>query len=119
MYARFSFADDAAVATHIQEELQSLMDCFAQACKEFGLTISLKKTNVLGQDTEAPPVISIDDNELEAVCQFTYLGPTIIDNLSLDAEIDVRIGKPASTLGRITARVLTSPKLSVKTNIAV
>ena len=56
-YARFSsirdmlFADDAAVATHTQEELQLLMDCFSQACKDFGLTISLKKTNVLGQDT--------------------------------------------------------------------
>ena len=39
------FADDAAVATHTQEELQSLLDCFSQACKDFGLTISLKKTN--------------------------------------------------------------------------
>ena len=45
------FADDAAVATHTQEEFQSLTDCFSQACKDFGLTISLKKTNVLGQDT--------------------------------------------------------------------
>ena len=44
-------ADDAAVATHTQEELQSLVDCFSQACKDFGLTISLKKTNVLGQNT--------------------------------------------------------------------
>ena len=41
------FADDAAVVAHTQEELQSLMDCFSQACKDFGLTISLKKTNVL------------------------------------------------------------------------
>ena len=45
------FADDAAVATHTQRELQSLMDRFSQACKDFGLTISLKKTNVLGQST--------------------------------------------------------------------
>ena len=45
------FADDAAVATHTQEELQSLIDCFSHACKDFGLTISLKETNVLGQDT--------------------------------------------------------------------
>ena len=44
------FADDAAVAIHTQEELQSLMYCFSQACKDFGLTISLKKTNFLGQD---------------------------------------------------------------------
>ena len=44
------FADDAAVAIHTQEELLSLVDCFSNACKDFGLTISLKKTNVLGQD---------------------------------------------------------------------
>ena len=113
------FADDAAVATHTQEELQSLMDCFSQACKDFGLTISLTKTNVLVQDIEAPPVITIDDYELDAVNQFTYLGSTITDNLSLDAEIDKRIGKAASTLARVTARVWTSPKLSVKTKMAV
>ena len=89
------FADDAAVATHTQEELQSLMDCFSQACKDFGLAISLKKTNVLRQDTEAPLVITIDDYELNAVCQFTYLGSTITENLSLDAEINKRIGKAA------------------------
>ena len=62
------FADDAAVATHTQEDIQSLIDCFSQACKDFGLTISLKKTNVLGQDTEAPPLITIDDYEHDAVC---------------------------------------------------
>ena len=113
------FADDAAVATHTQEELQSLMDCFSQACKDFGLTISLKKTNVLGQDTEALPVITIDDYEFDAVCQFIYLGSTITYNLSLDADIDKRIGKAASTLARLTARMWTSPKLSVNTKMAV
>ena len=55
------FADDAAVMTHAQRELQLLMDCFSQACKDFRLIISLKKTNVLGQDILAPPVITIDD----------------------------------------------------------
>ena len=117
-YARFSIRD-AAVATHTQEELRSLMDCFSQACKDFGLTISLKKTNVLGHDTEAPLVITIDNYELDAVCQFTNLGSTITDNLSLDAEIDKMIGKAASTLARLTTRVWTSPKLSAKTKMAV
>ena len=95
------------------------MGCFSQACKDFGLTVSLKKTNVMGQDTEALPVITIDNYELDAVSQFTYLGSTITGNLSLDAEIDKRIGKAVSTLARLTARMWTSPKLSVKTNMAV
>ena len=87
------FADDAAVVTHTQEELQSLMDCFSQACKDFGLAISIMKTNVLGQNTEIPPVITIDDYELDAVSQFTYLGSTITDNLSLDAETERGLGR--------------------------
>ena len=39
------FADDAAVATHTEEELLQLMDRFSQACKDFGLTISLDRTH--------------------------------------------------------------------------
>ena len=113
------FADDAAVASHKEAELQSMMDCFSQACKEFGLTISLKKTNVIGQDTPAPPVITIDNYELDVVHEFTYLGSTITDNLSLDKEIDRRIGKASTTLARLTKRVWSNPELTVKTKMAV
>ena len=109
------FADDAALATHTQEELQSLMNRFSMASKDFGLTISLKKTNVLSQDTPTAPVITIDDYQLEAVHQFTYLGSTITDNLSLDVELDKRIGKAASTLSRLTARVWANPRLTTAT----
>ena len=113
------FADDAAVASHTQQELQLLMNCFFQACKEFGLTISLKKTNVLRQDTETPPLITIDEYELDAVQQFTYLGSTVTDNLSLDTEINQRIGKAATTLARLTNRVWTNPKLTRRTKMTV
>ena len=113
------FADDAAVTTHTQHELQSLMDRFSQASKDFGLTISLKKTNVLGQDTAAAPIITIDDYELDVVRQFTYLGSTMTDNLSLDTEIDKRIGKAATTLARLTNRVWTNRRLTAKTKMAV
>ena len=113
------FADDAAVTTHTQQELQALMHRFSQACKDFGPTISLKKTNVQGQDTMELPAITIDDYELDVVEQFTYLGFTITDNLSLDTEIDKRIGKAATTLSRLTSRVWTNPKLTVKTKMVV
>ena len=113
------FADDAAVITHTQRELQLLMDCFSQACKDFRLIISLKKTNILGQDIPAPPVITIDDYELEVIHQFTYLGSTITNNLSLDPEIDKRIGKAATTLTCLTSRVWTNPKLTMKMKMAV
>ena len=113
------FADDAAVTSHTEQQLQCLMDRFSQACKDFGLTISLKKTNVLGQDVDTSPVITIDNYELDVVHQFTYLGSTISDNLSLDTEINQRIGKAATMLGRLTTRVWKNPRLTVATKMAV
>ena len=109
------FADDVTVMTYTQRKLQLFMDCFSQACKDFGLIISLEKTNILGQDIPAPPVITIDDYELEGVHQFTYLGSTITYN----PEIDKRIGKAATTLAHLTSRVWTNPKLTMKTKMAV
>ncbi len=37
------FAYDAALVTHTKEDLQQLIDRLSHACKEFGLTISIKK----------------------------------------------------------------------------
>ena len=48
------FADDAALVSHTQEGLQCLMNRLLKACKEFALTISIKKTEVMAQDAEIP-----------------------------------------------------------------
>ena len=113
------FADDAAIATHTEQELQLQMDRLSQACKDFGLVISLPKTNIVGQGLETKPVIKIDNYVLEAVKQFTYLGSTITDNLSLDTEISKRIGKAATTLARLSTNVWRSKHLTIKTKMSV
>ena len=77
------FANDAAVTTNTEYGLQQLMNRFSHACCDFVLTISLKKTNVLGQDVDTPPVITINNYQLEVFHELTYLGSTITDNLSL------------------------------------
>ena len=44
----YVYADDAVHLTSLTEEdLQRLMDRFAHACREFGLTIITKMTNVM------------------------------------------------------------------------
>lgn len=78
------FADDAAITTDT-ERLQCLMDKFSHACKD------LKKNQVMAQDVRTLPVISIDNYKLDVVHQFTYIGSTISENLSLDAELNHRI----------------------------
>ena len=56
-------------------------------------TTSIKKTEVMAQDAEIPPSIYIDGSNLSVVDNFKYLGSTISSNLSLDVEINARIGK--------------------------
>ncbi|RUS75172.1 hypothetical protein EGW08_017080 [Elysia chlorotica] len=83
------FADDAAVSSHTEECLQRLMDTFSHACKQFGLTISIKKTNVMGQNTPSPPAITVENEVLKNTNEFTYLGSTITSNRkSLHGNID-------------------------------
>ena len=53
------------------------MTRFSKACRDFGLTISLKKTQVMGQDMNSPPNVSISDRELDVVRDLVYLGSTI------------------------------------------
>ena len=77
------FADDVALATHTEKALQRIIDLFAQVCREFGLIISLKKTNVMGQGAAC---IKTGDYTLKVVDQFFYLGSTISGNLSIDTE---------------------------------
>ena len=81
------FADDAALTSHSEDGLQHLVDKLSHACKDFGLTISLRKTNILAQSAESPPVITIDNRKLEVVDTFTYMGSTVSSSTSLDAEI--------------------------------
>ena len=113
------FADDAALAAHSEEALQRLIDRFAAACKKFGLTIRLKKTEVMCQDATNAPSISIDEFTLAVVDKFTYLGLTISSNLSLDSELDTRIGKAATAMAHLTKRVWDNDMLTVKTKMKV
>lgn len=59
------FADDTALAAHTEAALQEPLNCFVHVCTNFGLTISIKKTNILGQDVSSAPSISIDDSSIE------------------------------------------------------
>ena len=58
------FAGDCALLAHMEEALQHIVNRFSDTAKNFGLTISLKKTGVLYQYPPhvaySPPHISID-----------------------------------------------------------
>ena len=105
----FLFADDCALATHSEVDLQELADCFATAAKIFGLTVSIKKTEVLRQlapnTARPPPNITMDGNALKNVDTFKYLGSCINSTANLDDEVLCHISQASQAFGRLHTRV--------------
>ena len=81
----------------------------------FGLTISIKKTQVMGLNISSPPTLYLNSQLLEAVDVFPYLGSMIAANSSLDPEIKHRISKAASKMARLSKRVWENKKLTTAT----
>jgi len=103
------FADDCALAAHSEEDAQTLMDAFARSAERYGLTIFLKKTEVLAQPK--PGVLSITPNILMSqttlkTCEnFPYLGSILSNDCSINAEIRARTAKAAAVFGRLASRL--------------
>ncbi|XP_076055189.1 uncharacterized protein LOC143033583 [Oratosquilla oratoria] len=91
---------------------------FREVCGDFRLNISLKKTNIMGINTQHPPNIHISNYQLEAVNEFTYLGSVVTNDLSLDTEID-RTGSASATFAELAKRVWENTKLTLTTKILV
>ena len=113
------FADDAALISHTQSGLQNLVSSLARACQEFGLTISLNKTEVMVQDVTDVPTINIGSHTLQVVKEFTYLGSTISSTMSLENELNKRIGKASAAMSKLSKRVWENGKLSLATKLSV
>lgn len=130
------FADDAALVATSLEEAQHLVDRFSAACKAFGLTISIKKTEVIHQPPPTPkqvqgvkqnqPVhnfpetpIQVDGKNLKYVKMFTYLGGVVNSSASLDNEIINRISRASGAFGKLSTRLWNDRGISLKTKIEV
>jgi len=117
------FADDCALVAHTEQALQHIVDCFAEAARAFGLTISLKKTEVLHQPAPhtayIPPHISIEGTSLNTVEHFTYLGSVISNDASVAKDLDSRLAKASSSFGRLSKKVWQNHALRLSTKVQV
>ena len=80
---------DAAVVARSGEDLQQHMNCFSKACQDFGLTTSLKTTQVMDQCLDSYPSITISTQEL--CCSWlVYLGSMRDSKYAKQEEIDLQ-----------------------------
>ena len=119
LMANFSILPDSALLAFSDNDLQNLLNGFSNACDDFGLTISLKKTKIMTQDTEVSSSLFIKDYALETVKSFIYLGSTVTSTTSLDTEIGKRIGHAATNMSKLSHRVWENQKLTTPTKMAV
>ena len=117
------FADDCALLAHSEADLQAFVNKFAEATYLFGLTISIKKTEVLHQSSPAQrlpsPSININGSELKNVDQFKYLGSIMSSDGTLSKEIESRISKASQSLGRLRSWVMDNRTIKLSTKLKV
>ena len=92
---------------------------FFVQCSEFVITICLKKINILGQEVSSTPSMFIGDYTLKAVEDFSYLGSVISSNLSLDTELNKRIGQAAAVLSLLRKKIWDNTMLTISNKMKV
>nr|VZI35803.1 unnamed protein product [Spirometra erinaceieuropaei] len=116
------FADDCALNTTSEEEIQHSMDLFSAACENFGLVINTQKTVVMHQPPpnsatvpNAPPQIRVNGTQLQVAENFPYLGSTLSRNTKIDDEVANRISKASRAFGRPQSTVWNRHGLQLST----
>ncbi|VDL95921.1 unnamed protein product [Schistocephalus solidus] len=94
------FADDCALNTLKEEDMQRSMDLFAAGCADFGLKISKAKTVVMGQPPPSAeynaPRINVNGAQIKNVETFAYLGSTLSRNTSIDDDGSSKLVRPSA-----------------------
>lgn len=117
------FADDCALNAATEADMQHSVAKFSDACDNFGLTISTKKTEVMHQPAPGKryvePNIFINGQRLNVVDKFTYLGSTLSRNVVIDDEVNARLAKASAAFGRLYSKVWNRRGITTETKIKV
>ncbi|VDO59943.1 unnamed protein product [Schistosoma margrebowiei] len=87
------FADDLALLSHTQQQMQEKTNSVAAASSAVGLNIHKGKSKVLRYNTECTNLLTIDGEDLQDVKTFTYLDNIIDEHGGSDPDVKARIGK--------------------------
>ena len=116
------FADDCALLAHSQNSAQLLLDRFACASRRFGLTISLKKSEVMFQPaphrTSHSPSLFVDGTVLKSVQRFCYLGSVLSTTVNIDDDVNSRLAKASASFGMLTSRLWNDHGIRLSTKVA-
>ncbi|VDO86083.1 unnamed protein product [Schistosoma margrebowiei] len=108
------FADDLALLSQTQQQMQEKTNSVSAASAAVGLNIHKGKSKVLRYNTVCTDQITNDREDLEDVKTFTYLGSIIDEQGGSDADVKARIGKTRSAYLQLR-NIWNSKQLSTNT----
>ncbi|KAK7090431.1 hypothetical protein V1264_010229 [Littorina saxatilis] len=110
------FADDLALLSHNQQQMQEKTDILTATSSQVGLNIHKDKTKILKINTTSKEPTTLSGSPLEEVQSFTYLGSIIDQQGGTDADVKARIGKARAAFIQLK-NIWNSRQLSLTTKI--
>ena len=110
------YADDIALLSTTANHLKKNAQLLTENARKIGLQINQKKTKVMCMNLKERPQIKIDEEELEVVTDFTYLGSNISVENSVQKYISARISKARNSYCSLR-NIWKSNVYSIKTKV--
>ena len=110
------FADDLALLSSKHQDIQSKTQRLHINANQVGLKINTKKTKVIRLNSRIKDPVKIDDQEIEDVNTFTYLGGIVTSTGGCDEDINNRLGKAKVQFRRLK-KIWSSSKFSIQTKV--
>ncbi|VDP59289.1 unnamed protein product [Schistosoma curassoni] len=112
------FADDLALLSHTHKQIQIETASVAAASASVGLNIHQGKTKVPKYNTENTNPMTLDEQTLEDVESFTYLGSIIDEQGGSNADVNARIGKTRAAFPQLE-NIWNSIQLSTNNKVRI
>ena len=113
-------ANDLALLSLNESDLQYVLDQFFDACLETGMKISSAKTEIMGL-SKHPVQRSFRKNGviLQQIKKFKYLRVTFSSDGRQDNKLDTRIGKASAVMCQLCQLVILKRELCAKAKLSV
>ena len=95
------FADDFALLSHSQKDMQAKTNAVGKFAEAMGLKIHSGKTKVMKVNARNNQPIKIGTDTVDEVDKFCYLGSNISPDKCTEQEVNIRIGKAVSAFSSL------------------
>ncbi|KAL3866766.1 hypothetical protein ACJMK2_044042 [Sinanodonta woodiana] len=112
------FADDLALLSHSQQQMQEKTSIVADNSASLGLHINSGKSKVFKTNASSNTPITVEGDALEEVDSFTYLGSILDKQGGTDADVKTRIGKARAAFHQLK-NIWGSRQFNITTKIRV